>query len=212
VNLFFVHNSEIGSALPNTFSSLTPKLGQADWANLHYFCYYTAWQQVPATAPFSSPNLMELLQPVILGHSPDSKSKRVFHEAVLPVALKVQPGCMETDVDATLKVAAAAKMWAGASGPQVPEEQQPSGSFYACPNRSHKEGRGGEGSSSSSSSSSSSAGGSGDRSSAGGRASAFGGSWDNSADSSQRNGVQHVTKRQMIGHGHHTKRHAGGHG
>ncbi len=176
--------------MPNSFASLTPDYRQTAWAIEHAFCYYTLWQHVPADAPFSSPNLMELMQPVILSHSRDP-TKRTFYEAVLPVALKVQPGCMEPDLNATLHVAAAAKKVAGKQGPLVPEDQQPASSFYACPNGSHKQGHPNVGSSSGGSGSSSSS---------------------SSSSSGSGSGSSHAAHRRMIepAHGQHLHQHHGG--
>lgn len=132
--------------MPHSWANLVPDYNDFAFRPLHSFCYYTLWQHVPANTPFGSPNIMELLPPVILGHTKDAPpfeidppGYRRFFEVALPISLRIRPGC-RAGLNATLRAAAGVKQWTDPKGP-VPEAQQLTATGYSgCPNGLGREG------------------------------------------------------------------------
>jgi hypothetical protein len=130
-----VADSELGGPLPHSFAAVTHVPTLETFKPLFPSCAGTLWQHVAAAAPFSSPDLMALLQPVVLGTAdtysqPDNKPQaRRMYEAALPLRLQSSPGCragLQECLGATRHARAL-----DAAGKPLPEQQQPSGSLYA---------------------------------------------------------------------------------
>ncbi len=128
-------DSELGGPLPHSFAAVTHVPSASKFKPLFPSCAGTLWQHVAAGAPFSSPDLMALLQPVLLGTAdtysqPDKKLQaRRMYEVALPLRLQSSPGC-RAGLWETLEAGHRAKERDAAGRPR-PEQQQPSGSLYA---------------------------------------------------------------------------------
>jgi hypothetical protein len=135
VNLFFVADSELGAPLPHSFANVTHVPAAAKFQPLFPSCAGTLWQHVPAGAPFSSSNLVSLLQPVVLGaidtrrQSDNKLVRRRMYEVALPVPLQNSRDC-RVDLWETLAAGHSAREVDGVGRPR-PEQQQPSGSLYS---------------------------------------------------------------------------------
>jgi hypothetical protein len=92
VNVYFVHNEELGAPLPpeHTFASLTPVHAADAWAPLHADCKHKTWVRVHDDAGLANPDFMRHMSPVVLSHqsaADPAQGRRHFYEVEAPGVL-----------------------------------------------------------------------------------------------------------------------------
>jgi hypothetical protein len=83
VNVFFVHDSELGAPLPNTFASVTPDYTHVGWHALHPPCKQMVWAHVDAAAGLSQVDFMRHMRPVVLSHDDVPGGPRIMKEVAI---------------------------------------------------------------------------------------------------------------------------------
>jgi hypothetical protein len=89
VNLFFVHDSQIGAPPPaasHTFAALSRDASLPAWQPLHGSCQQMVWARLEAGPGLAGPEYLHHAQPVVLAHA-DMPLERRFAEVHTPGAL-----------------------------------------------------------------------------------------------------------------------------
>lgn len=91
VNLFFVHNDELGGPFPHTFADLRPNYQLEAWKPLHAECPNRLWVLVDDSPGLALGRWFRNLHPILLTHRPMGASQRRFVNVELGGALVMHP-------------------------------------------------------------------------------------------------------------------------
>lgn len=90
INLFFVHNKELGRPFPHSFADLTPNYQLRAWQTLHPDCQNNLWVMVNESTALASPEWQKHLHPAVLSHSAKGAA-RIFSKVDLGSVLRMSP-------------------------------------------------------------------------------------------------------------------------